>query len=33
MLERKFSYFLENYFSAQQNKILLVNGARHMNTA
>ena len=30
MLERKFSYFLENYFSAQQNKILLVNGARQI---
>ncbi len=30
MLERKFSYFLENYFSKQQNKILLVNGARQI---
>ena len=30
MLERKFSYFLENYFSTQQDKILLVNGARQI---
>ena len=30
MLERKFSYFLENYFSTQQDQILLVNGARQI---
>ena len=30
MLERKFSYFLEKFFSEQQNKILLVNGARQI---
>ncbi|MBO4529698.1 MAG: AAA family ATPase [Paludibacteraceae bacterium] len=30
MLERKFSYFIEDYLSGQQNKILLVNGARQI---
>ena len=30
MLERKFSQFLESFLSEEQNKILLVNGARQI---
>ena len=30
MLERKFANFLESFLSENQNKILLVNGARQI---